>query len=392
MDTFHRVLEGKLSKHSELLAAHAALSKNPRQIGDFLDRETNRLEFQTQFETYGQRLIDLVVFCYKHAEDKGRRSTTKRIARELLEFTVCLLDEEFDSFVTADVLDQIITSVLALNVLHQHPGLKSLVGRVSEKCDMLERLVSDEKGSRVLQELYAADVINRIPAIGEIWARKLIGLCRLCPAHPQCHGITSIVERWYALDKLIETLDEAKQKNQSELSSAYQKDTRTASCSLSVRKLNRDDKKSDAGVANLSSRPTTAFPTFSEPIIRLFHEFDLQAPKSARTADVLLEKIRTEYIPDVVRTALDTFPCKPCHELANDPKALLERQKTSSLLSTDSASLGFKKAVIENPLFGEKIGLWKVLLSAEALKDVQRQISGGTTYKFTHSSARTDAR
>ena len=371
MKYFHFILQHGLSSfgrnHQNL---HAAISAQATQIGSFLADESARTDFLTEFDVYSSNLLDFLAFNEKMRAEIGCRTGSHNISREVLVLVCSMLSyPEFDLSDT-HTMDKLVIAALRYALPSQPATLKVLATKLAEKRGLLERVTSRE-GAGVIHNLFSVHFINSTPSISSIWAQKLIGLCSACTGSPICHGITTDVEKWRVLMEIIAALEN----HQRETEEAPPQHTRNPA-TVVVRKLNPDDKKSFSSARRRSSVLEPQMPPLPDRMVMMLDGLHLQQPRSLRAIEVLLEQIRSTEIPAIVQAVLPTFPCRPCHDLSLDPKALLEKDRQITRARADSACC-FEVPSEEETLFGTKIGLWKVLLSAKALKDIQREMLGG---------------
>jgi hypothetical protein len=192
-------------------------------------------------------------------------------------------------------------------------------------------------------------------------------MCDSCSAN---HGTTSISRSWRIAHSLIESLtksieevskDEHKRTHQENIPSPNLPSLKSMKIlSLDDKKtLTQKDPKKDLKIAN-------------ETVQQLIY-FDMQTPTFARGLSHSVEQIQSETIPSLMRSALETFPCRCC----------LDKLTTGSLVDTPAKSPevpihGPLEAINPQDIFGKRLGIWKVLLSNVAFKNIQRLAGLGT--------------
>jgi len=376
MDYFECILRNGLfgfgHNHGIHQSLHTMISSKASQIGTFLDDEAARAALLTSFTEYASHLVEFLVFNDRMQSDIGRRAGSKMISCEVLVLVCSML--AYDEFDLADVdaMDKLVIAAIKHALPLQPATLKVIATRLAEKPGLLERVASSMEGAEIICDLFSVHFVSTVSSISEVWARKLIGLCSVCAGSPICHGVPAEVEKWRALTETIAALE----KHQREIYQAPAPQYTHVPANVVLRKLNADDKKSYSAARRRSSVLEPEIPPLPDRVVAMLNGLSLQQPTSSRAIAVLLDRIRTTEIPAVLRAVLQTFPCRPCHDLSQDPKALVEKDKQITRARADS---GFSSGEVpeEGALFGMKIGLWKVLLSAAALKDIQRQMLGG---------------
>jgi len=376
MDYFHLILQngvlGFRHSHGPHQNLHTDISSQASQIGTFLDDEAARAAFLTNFTEYASHLVEFLVFNDKMQSDIGRRAGSKTISCEVLMLVCSML--AYDEFDLADVdaMDKLVIAAIKHALPFQPATLKVIATRLAEKPGLLERVASSMEGAEIICDLFSVHFVSAVSSISEVWAQKLIGLCSVCAGSPICHGVPTEVEKWRALTETIVALEEHQREN---CQAPAPEHTRSPA-NVAMRKLNADDKKSYFAERKRSSVLEPEIPPLPDRVVAMLNRLNLQQPTSSRAIAVLLDQIRTTEIPAVLRVVLPTFPCRPCHDLSQDPKALVEKDKQITRARADS---GFSSGEVPEggALFGTMIGLWKVLLSAAALKDIQREMLGG---------------
>ena len=211
--------------------------------------------------------------------------------------------------------------------------------------------------------------VTKLPSIGYTWADRLSALCCLCDGIPTLHSIPAQIDRWRTLRELVATLNR------------YQH----------MRELRRH--LSTEGDQRRNSIPEIEDPPLPDDIISLLEKLEIQRYRSSPSTAKLLEIIQDIEIPALVHELLATFPCRPCYELSADPHApsgkgkQVPRNRADSGCSASAAPPAPEAA----DFLGGEIGLWKVLLSAEALKDIRKYIPSGMHLSMHHLRIHRDA-
>jgi len=375
-NAFRLILEKSRScSRDQLLALHSSVSTNPSQIGRFLASESARTDFLARFPLYIDNLLLFLVFNAKLATEYGRRAGSQNISREVVDLLASVLSHSEFDLIETETRVKFILAALTHGLRRQPASLKVVAINLAEKPGLLEYLASSKDGAGIIEELFGVHFVGALPSISDSWVPKLVGLVAICTGSPSCHGIPSEVRKWRALTDVSNALQDLCQKapalRHENIPPSFQR----------TRRLDPNDKK--------TVRPQTARGSFTpalsllpDNIINTVNELQLQPPQSLRGIEVLLERIRSTEMPELVRTVLSTFPCRPCNELSRDPKALMAKSKKRP---DEGIEDSFTRAsVAENSFFGSKIGLWDVLLSAEAMKDIQRQTLAGMRLYLFH--------
>jgi len=375
MDYFGCILRNGLCglhhNHGPHQNLHTIISSQASQIGTLLDDEAVRAAFLTGFTKYASHLVEFLVFNDRMQSDIGHRAGSKMISCEALVLVCSMLTyDEFD-LTDVDAMDKLVIAAIKHALPLQPATLKVIATRLAEKPGLLERVASSMEGAEIICDLFSVHFVSAVPSISNVWARKLIGLCSVCAGSPICHGVPAEVDKWRALTETIEALE----KHRENCQAPAPQHTRSPADAV-MRKLNADDNKPSSVARRRSSVLEHKIPPLPDHVVAMLNGLNLQQPTSSRAISVLLGQIHATEIPAVLRAVLPTFPCRPCHDLSQNPKALVEKVKQITRPCTDRGFCS-EKVPEEGELFGAKIGLWKVLLSAAALKDIQREMLGG---------------
>jgi hypothetical protein len=380
---FPRVLSDSHSASTNsLLSLHSSLSANHSQIGTYLLSELNRTDFLTKFPAYVSNLIQFLGFSSTLSHQYGRSAGVHNISREVVILCASMLDfPEFD-IVDAEVRNRLIIAALTHGIPEKPSQLKIIAQKLIEKPGLLETLVASPDGAKVINQLFEVHFVRNVTGICHQWASRLVGLIAVCSGSPRCHGISYQVQKWRALQEVIAAMEEilrstprVLQQNRSYSHRGVvltKKDDRHLQ-PFGSQKQQESDYRARATKPVAASSP----PPLPDSIINLLDELEMKRPESLRAVEVLLDQIREQKTPDVLRSVLETFPCRPCHEISRNHTALQERKQRK-----ESVNLGTftRQLAPEETMFGSKLGLWKMLLSAEALKDIQRETQRGINH------------
>lgn len=241
--------------------------------------------------------------------------------------------------------------VLALHVVLKcpNPNLRSLGKAVSETEDLLELLTSHKQGSEIMKGW----VENQYSSICEFsvlqaFTHRLLTLCNNC-THD--HGTRDLSEKWEKLLKLRELLQSLKEDF------------------AKTRAENDKNKQKDQKV-KFSHPPLTT--KVSTEVTTTLASFDIQ-PRltSERMVDTILQRLESETTSSILKSIIISFPCRLCHETLDGTRA----SKDQYLLKKEDKRL--ITPAFNPEIFGKRFGVWKVLLSSQAVKNVQSASRSG---------------
>lgn len=235
--------------------------------------------------------------------------------------------------------------ILGLHIVLKcpNPNLRSLGKAVSGTEALLELLISHKKGSEIIKDW----VENQYSSIREFsvlraFTHRLVTLCSSC-THD--HGTRDQSEKWQQLLKLRELLQNLKK-------------------DFSKARAENDNQK-----VKMSHHPLV--PEIPTEVSTALASFDIQSrPTSERMVDTILQRLESENTSSILKSIIISFPCRLCHETLDGTRARGDHplKKDDELLITPTF----------NPeIFGKRFGAWKVLLSSQAVKNVQSASRSG---------------
>lgn len=244
---------------------------------------------------------------------------------------------------------KILISGLRIVLKCPSPNLRSLGKAVSETEALFELLTSHKQGSEFMRDW----VENNYSSICEFavlraFTHRLVTLCNNC-THD--HGTRNQSERWQELLKLRELLQNLKEdfaKTRAENDKNKQKNQRVK-----------------------TSRPplVTKVPT---EVTTALESFGIQPrPTSERMVDTILQILESETTYSILKSIIISFPCRPCHETLDGARAHGDQY----LLKKEDERL--ITPAFDPEIFGKRFGVWKVLLSSQAAKNVQSASRSG---------------
>ncbi|KAJ5822742.1 Tetratricopeptide-like helical [Penicillium robsamsonii] len=257
---------------------------------------------------------------------------------------------------------QLVGSALPLIIKQHSPFLRDLVNTLLSSQGLFDHLVTDERYTVILKE-WLLSKKNHLPlALIRQIGDRLTAMCNDCSAN---HGTESIVDSWGIAQKLVESVS-------SLINTSYKEELkRTKVENLppleSMKLFTRDDKKSTP-----AQKGTKRQFKISDEILMQMNHFNIPPPLSARALTHAAEHLQNEIIPSLMRSALESFPCRIC----------LDRLTTGSLTGTLGSSTDLPLDRTTAPgkaqdIFGKRVGLWKVLLSDVAFKNAKKLVHGG---------------
>lgn len=355
---FELLLQVEEPSSAEYQSVLESVTRNPSQTK--IDEETQ----QRLFLDLDKVVIRLKLFLGKLS--RGPRIIMKKeiadeIILNILQPIISYASPELDRPETViGVLLCVLPSISSCSNKTQEALLKAL----SETNSLPELLITDPKSSRAVKNWMANHDYNpRAPSVLRKLAKRFMTLCEKCTYD---HGTSTLLGQWQDLSKLIDYLEQQnvnfEQHQTNNLGKA--RDIRHLGGSIL---LEEQDKKSGRGQSSLS----TPAPQVLDDISRSLADLNMVYPTSLRQMETALDRLRIDETRKVLISAMETFPCRPCNELACNPDGdhSSARPKLNRAQLTDQS--------VDPEIFARRMGAWKVILSAQAVRDMKKLSHSG---------------
>lgn len=288
---------------------------------------------------------------------------TKQLARPVSEGifkgVVIPLIRPKETLLSSTQLVQLVGSALPMLLKHPSSYLRQVAEVLLSTEGLFHHLVADEKYTAVMKTwLLSKRNYLDLPLVTRI-AEKLFAMSNDCSAD---HGTSTTFEKWNMVNHLmgdvqalIHTYNENTQRpRQTENLPPLEK----------MKMLQLDDKKSNR---TQHDRKGFTIPAESLDKLRLL---DCPILETGRGLTHALEYLRNRVIPSCMQVALESFPCRFCLDaLTGNSEAFLNPldPHTSEPAEVES----------KYDIFGKRVGLWKVLLSDNAMKSAKKLARAG---------------
>lgn len=312
--------------------------------------KTNPLELIFDEQAENQLLLD-------------PENVIQRLEKLLQEFGSSGASQPVADQIVANILIPIVTAshdmgpskttlvlILGLHIVLKcpNPNLRNLGRAVSETEALLEMLISHKRGSEIMKDW----VRNQYHSICEFsvlraFTHRLVTLCSNCTRD---HGTRDQSEQWQQLLKLRELLLNLKE-------------------DFAKTRAENDKNKEKNQKVKLSQRPLV--PEIPTEVSTALALFGIQSrPTSERMVDTILQRLESETTSSILKSIITSFPCRLCYETLDGTRARGDHH-----VKKDGERL---IAPTFNPdIFGKRFGVWKVLLSSQAVKNIQSASRSG---------------
>lgn len=318
--------------HRAWVDAYDSLRESPSQVALFLSRRENSSAFVAGIETYGSRIASFMQQLLQYSphgqqlkEDLDvKKGLTSHIIRRVL--LPLLTNHHLHD---RDVIFELLISVIHLS---DRRGLDLIATRVGQIRPLLAKLISDDRSARFLRSWTTTE-----PATMRNWTTTAVDLADQCVSD---HGIEQELDRWRALQELIPYLSAENRRLQSSAAESSHHGIRTT------------------GKVDL---PT--------PALALLETFGLSAPTSGLGLQDKIAYLEGPETSRIMAAVIGSFPCRFCFQrgLGNGAAAQPGTWASGTVENRlDGADLDSFEG-----LLGTGLGVWKISLSTQAMKDLR---------------------
>lgn len=326
--------------HRAWLDAYDSLRRSPSQVSLFLSSREISGSFIAGIETYGNRIASFLQQLLQYSplghqtkeELDVKKGLTGQIIRRVL---LPLLENEH-----LHDRDAVFELLVAVVHLADRSGLDLIAARLGEIPRLLAKLIAEERCAGVLRAWTVTD-----SGVMRNWTAAAVDLAEQCVGG---HGVEQYIDRWRALQELATYLDRA----------------------------NKALKSVQAGSARRPSLQgswiTVNLPQSANPLLE---SFGLPVPTSEHALQSAIWSLEGSETASIMGAVMESFPCRLCFHRgfqkgSDHGPAVLRDNAEHRLEGTDLDSF--------EGLLGTNLGIWKVSLSAQAMKDLRHSKKEGT--------------
>ncbi|KAJ5166413.1 DNA helicase UvrD-like C-terminal [Penicillium canariense] len=290
------------------------------------------------------------------------KSLAAPVAEGIFKSVIVSLVNSSANLLSPDQAVQLVGSALPLVIKHPTPYLREVAELLVSQDGMFEHLVADEKHVFVMKEWLLSKKKSLDLSVTIKMSEKLVNMCDACSSG---HGVGCISKEWKKATNLMASLQDLLNTLNSNNNCVLKENLPSLD---TMKVLDRDDKKSNQAKNTRSERKVS----FNVPEAVQEDLQSLEMPKVHSTSAVIhaLGHLRTEIVPKLMRTALESFPCRICLEKLDKSSTHISNPVSEELYNE-------RQEGVAVDLFGKPVGLWKVLLSDEAMKSVKKLARAG---------------
>lgn len=350
-----------------------SVTNNPGQISNLIQDERKE-ETLLHLIAHSGRLARLF-HCIRELQESplnrahGKRTVPARtlvsdaIASDIVIFFLELLPSVSGILEDAQVIE-LLVSGLENCLLSQSPSLQKLARALAENGKFLEQLASDESGGKILQRWVSFSITASQDANTlEIWTQKLVDLANSCKGN---HGVYNEIRLWKTLVDLKKAFH-AVQESMEQSSQLRAQQLAQAMPASSAHMIALDPHNKKSYIASGQKRPEAYVIKINENLHESIREFGFQIPRTHNELEQAICTLEGKATISILGSVARTYPCKLC----NEALSLAAAGTNTKFAATSYKGLPLTERPVEPEIFGQPIGVWKVLLSVQAMKSLQ---------------------
>ena len=359
------------SRNAYVEIAHSIIN-DPRKISNIV-QDDRKEETLLHLIAHSGRLAYLFRCTRDLQESSLNREASRRavqpytlandhIASEIVILFLELLPSFAGILEDAQVIE-LLVAALENCLLSQSPSLRKLATALAVDENILEHLASDESSGEILQKWISLPIAATQDATTlEIWTQRLVDLVNLCTGK---HGIRNEIQRWKTLVDLKKAFFSAQEsiEQNSQLQAQQWAQAMPVSFAHMIA-LDPENKKSY--IASGKERAESYIIKLNENLHGLIMELGLRIPSTRSELEQAIRTLEGEATISILRDVVSTFPCKLCKEALR-----LAHSRTNFNVAAASDKSLPTVPPLELDIFGEPIGVWKIVLSVHAIKNLQ---------------------
>lgn len=300
--------------------------------------------------------------------EHGRRTVQPRtlakdaIASEIVIFCLELLPLVSGILEDAQVIELLI-SALENCLPSQPPSLQKLAKALADNGNLLEQLACDESGGNILQQWISLPITaNQNTNTLEIWAQRLVDLASSCKGN---HDIYNEIQRWNALTNLKKAFYAAQNDMEQDSQLRAQRLAQNSPVSF-AHMIALDPHNKKPHIASGRKRPEAYIIKINENLHGSIREFGLRIPSARSELEQAISVLEGKATISILDAVASTYPCKLCKECLS----FVNFGINAKIAAITDKSLSAEPP-LEIDIFGKSIGIWKILLSVQAVKSLQ---------------------
>lgn len=325
----------------DCVSVYNELERDPGPISRIFCDEELMLQLLSNFDNYALRLSRFFNLLNKNSVNCGNDRTRKKswvgpgLADELVEHILFpLLTEDFRQFCLESPFLDLFSLVVDFCLPWNPKPFEKLARILVENRPVFGALVAGKTTSGIMKQ-WVGEFTNTVFDYHVIraWTGALIYQCDSCESN---HNIEEQKTRWHRLEELVPSLLKALRN--------YPKQTDNA-----PKKILKLDAKTINGLQAIG----------------------MVLPTSERGLEMAIQSLQKDEFVNVLKAVGGSFPCRPCYEALVDPSSARSHDQD------DADTWGRLEFMQFTQLLGDGIGMWNILVSSQALEDMQQAQTEG---------------
>ncbi|KAF8421382.1 hypothetical protein EV426DRAFT_718708 [Tirmania nivea] len=318
--------------HASWVRAYESVQRYQDQLTTLTTRSRYETTFITDFDQFGGRILKFLRNAdnYLPRTPEGYRSRRSLGALMIDKLMMRLLDDQYGHLRDRETLFELLMCMLLLADHTNH--LRGLAASLAHIPSLLGKVISSDSSSDFLGD-WVDSIGKSHPNATTLggWTEVAADLVDGCVGG---HDVDEVLDRWKSLKRVKEQLH--------------------------------------ASQTGLKSNPGYHI-TFSDDMQTLLRDFRLSPPHSEATLSSAIEVVDITFTFEILTTLIESMPCRLC--FSNCTGGGSAPVMTSRLRRGSRGKGWFDETEVDQfhyeDLLGKGLGRWKIVLSAQALKDLQ---------------------
>ncbi|KAM0804322.1 P-loop containing nucleoside triphosphate hydrolase protein [Usnea florida] len=337
--------------------------KDPQQLRSLTD-DSVRDDILIVLTTHSHRLAQFFRLLRSTIRAKPKAPVSSTIAIETVNLLVNLLPHLHQLLGPTKTLEYLIPALDICLASSKCPTLVELASVLASSDTLLEHLVSCHPGIQVVRQWASMQNMIALDAKTlELWTDKLLSMVHNCAID---HDVAHEMQQWHTLKALKKSLQRIEESTLSKTNRPTPVSRHELPALASMTQLNSEDKK-----ARLAWRKDTSSDVISlqDGEKRSLKVFDIPIPGSKSSLLEAIKRLEGEKTNAILLSISSNFPCYTCISGLESPS------RTSRCRTHDE----YIEAVPiwQMEILEKRLGLWKVLLTDQALTSLLHMGSHG---------------
>ena len=331
--------------------------RNPPQIGALIG-DSIRDDVLILLTTHSHRISQFFHRLRSVARQNPKSPSFSSIAAETVVLLVDVLPYLHQLLEPSKVLDFLIPALDLCFAPSQRPPLRELATVLASSGELLEHLVSDHLGIEIVRQWAAMQgTISMDAETLKLWTERLVSMVHNCTID---HHVALETQQWHTLKALKTSLRNIEDSTAKSSGENYKPATRHDLPALSsMTQLNREDKK---GRLARHNGTINTIPSLQDDDKRSLKTFDIHVPGSKSSLFEVIKRLEGEKTIAILLSIASRLPCYLCVTSFES-----QAQTSKSAIQNESVHT---MPVPHAEILDKGIGVWKVLLSPQALRSV----------------------